>query len=47
MNVIVDMRETALAASLTPLLSSGVTLTLAALPVGDVAIKLGDELVVL
>jgi len=49
MNVIVDMRETALTASLTPLLAdlSGVTLTSAALPVGDIAVQVGDSLAVL
>jgi len=49
MNVIVDMRETALSASLAPLLAGipGVTLTSAALPVGDVALQLGDRLAVL
>lgn len=49
MNVIVDMRETTLTASLAPLLAdiSGVTLTSAALPVGDVALQVGDRLAVL
>jgi ERCC4-type nuclease len=43
MNVVVDMRETALLLALRPLFAdlSGVSLTTAALPVGDVAIKVG------
>ena len=49
MNVIVDMRETALFLALTPLLAdlSGVTLTSAPLAVGDVAVKVGEDLAVL
>jgi len=44
MKVIVDMRETALLLALTPLLAdlSGVSLSTAALPVGDIAIRVGD-----
>jgi len=44
MKVIVDMRETALLLALTPLLAdiSGVSLSTAALPVGDIAIRVGE-----
>ena len=44
MKIIVDMRETALLLALTPLLAdlSGVSLTTAALPVGDIAIRVGE-----
>lgn len=44
MKIIVDMRETALLLALTPLLAdlSGVSLSTAALPVGDIAIRVGE-----
>jgi ERCC4-type nuclease len=44
MKIIVDMRETALLLALTPMLAdlSGVSLSTAALPVGDIAIRVGD-----